>query len=470
MLRRAAGSVGTTTVVEPPPAIPYREGRKILRNAEVDIEVESYDAFYAELSKHMSAAQGYLAGESRRRLPNGKTEATLTLRVPPEQFDALFPKLATLGTIRHQTLRTEDVTKLYVDLESRLKAKETLAGRLRAILAEAKGEVKELIEAETQLGATLEQIEQIKGEIKYYDNLTGFATVLLKIAEKELTRPFEYVQTLAARLTLHARHPEEAFAQAQAAVTAQGGQIVEAKLSGEGEAASTASLRARIEAAKYPALREALRKLGHPALDRVDQQKSARGGSEESAAPGAPVVLALATLDLNVAPLAPIVTRRANLVVETGDVDAAYQAARGAVEAAGGKLLDGGLAGSTSNASARLRAQVEIGRFPELLAALKASGTLKEASNEHLLPEGKIAGSIFEQAQLTLELKTPAPLIPEESGLGRVLRETFSGSWSGFLWSIERLFVGAALATPWLLLGGLALLIHRRRRKAAAAA
>jgi hypothetical protein len=472
MLRGSAG--GGMRVEEapaPPPAIPYRDGQKVVRNAEVEIEVDSYAAFHGKLVELMSAAKGYLAGETKRLLPNGKTEATLTLRIPPEGFETLLVGFAELGTVRHQSVRTEDITKAYIDLESRLKSKETLAARLRAILANAKGEVQELVEAEAHLAATGEEIERLKGEIRYYDNLTGFATVTLKIAERDLGRPFEYVQTLAGRIGLTSSNSQEAFARAQTAVTDAGGRVVEARIDGLTDGSLTASLKARIDAEKYPALRTALRALGHPAEDRLEQKKTPQGGTEESGLADGPLRKALATLDLTVSPLMPSVTRKGALRLETAGVESAYQAARAAVDAASGMVLDGCLSGSTGAMTAKLRVQIDADKIGSLLERFKALGVVQGESVEHVLAAGGTSEKILERAELTLSLSTPAPLIAEEHGAVRVIRETVSGSWSGFLWSVERMFVGASLSAPWAILGLLAWLVYRRwRRKEAAGA
>jgi len=71
-----------------------------------------------------------------------------------------------------------------------------------------------------------------------------------------------------------------------------------------------------------------------------------------------------------------------------------------------------------------------------------------------------------EKGEILIEIATPAPLIPEESGLGRVLRDTFTGSIASLLWSVEKLIVGIALAGPWIVLAGVALFFWKRARRA----
>ena len=147
---------GGTRAVKPPP--PEQDTRKIIRNGDVSLEVESYDATYTKLAEMVTAEKGQIASASTQKMANGKIQATVTLRIPPERFDAVLTKLKDFGTIRNQRIGSEDVTKAYIDLEIRLKGKEILAERLRKLLAEGKGTVKELMEVEVQLGATNEAI------------------------------------------------------------------------------------------------------------------------------------------------------------------------------------------------------------------------------------------------------------------------------------------------------------------------
>ena len=71
------------------------------------------------------------------------------------------------------------------------------------------------------------------------------------------------------------------------------------------------------------------------------------------------------------------------------------------------------------------------------------------------------------KGEIALKISSPPPLISEESGLGRVLRQTFASSVAGVLWSFEKLIVGIALAGPWIVLAILVILVWRRARRKA---
>lgn len=459
---------GLALKVQPPrPPAPLQDNRKIIRTADASVEVDSYEVTSIKLSEIVNAEKGFLASANTQKMANGKIQATVVVRIPPDRFDAVLARLKELGTIRYQNIGSEDVTKTYVDLQSRQQGKEILAERLRKLLAEGKGTVKELMEVEVQLGNTNEAIERIKGEIKYYDNRIGLSTLTLQIAEKDLGQPFEYVQTLQANLALTARDPDEAYVRAQKEITNAGGQVVDSRMSRQNDGSSVGTVRARVEADKFNALRDVLKKLGFPTNDTVTQQRSARGGQEGTPKVDAPLRKELASLDLTISSPPLFVTHKSQLLVETSAVESAYQNARKAIETAGGKIVDGALAGRGDRMQGSLRAQVDADKFAALVESLKTAGTLKNQNVNHVLPTVTPEGVplLRERAEIEFTVVSPPQLIGEEHGLVKTIRDTFANSWEGVLWSVEKLFVGLSLAGPWLLLLAAAVLIWRRARR-----
>ena len=455
-LRRGGGAGATGSAA---PADVFEAEAKLIRHAEMDLEAESFATTRTRVSEILAQEKGLLSAAETRRLPNGKSSGTLTLRVPPERFEAVLDRLRELGTVRHQNVQSRDVTRAYRDLESRLAAKQALMERLRAVLAEAKGTVKDLMEVEVQMGRTVEELEALKGELKYYDNVVGYSTIVLKLSERDLGQPAEVVETLRATLAVAVRDAETAYARAQDIVRGAGGQVTDAQLTRDGGGEVKALVRARVEAGKFPDVRQALRGLGHATQDAVDRRREAQG---EAAGVDVPVRVEWAGVELRLATLAAQVTRRTSLALETRDVDPAYQAARQAFEEAGAAVTAGGLTAGADGASATLAGEMEVERAAALVARLSGLGTVKRSDTRHALPA---AGPARERARLEIAIATPAPIVAEEHGLARTFRTTISGSVGGLLWSVERLVVGLFLAGPWAAVGLLGWLVVRRLRR-----
>jgi glycine cleavage system regulatory protein len=449
------------------PEPPVRDDRKIIRNADLHLEVEKYEDAYKAIGEISRAKKGFISGASTTKLANGKIRATVILRIPPEKFEEALADLGKLGNVRHQAITTADVTKQYLDLESRLKSKETLVERLKKVLLEGRGTVKELMEVEVQMGATIEQIEAIKGELKYYNDLVGMSTITMQVSEKDLGLPFEYVQTMQATIGVTDPDADAVYANAQKAILDAGGQVAESRMTRANDDSASGYVRGKVDAEKFPALRETLKRLAkHVDQDTVNQQQTGRGGQGD-AKPGAPVRKEQAVVDFTVNTPPIVSTRQAAITIEAAPAGSAYQDARKEVEAAGGKILAGSLTDKTGGATAFVRAQVDAEKFPALVEKFKALGKVKNATVKQDEPGAESGRPPLyrEKGDIVLEILTPAPLLTEEQGFGRVVRETFAKSIAGVLWSIEKLFVGIALAGPWIVLAILVILLWRRARR-----
>src|SRR5207247_4434181 len=93
------------------------------------------------------------------------------------------------GELKGQRIGSQDITKQYTDLESRLRAAKTMQERLLQMIKEGKGEIKQLLEAEKELGVWRTKIEEYEGEIRYYANLAALATLTVSPAAKEARAP-----------------------------------------------------------------------------------------------------------------------------------------------------------------------------------------------------------------------------------------------------------------------------------------
>src|SRR5262249_30300371 len=126
----------------------------------------------------------------RDKLPSGKVRGSITVRIPPDQLDALVldlrRELGKGGDLKGVKLASSDVTKMYTDLESRLRAARTVEQRLLQIIKEGKGEIKQLVEAEREVAVWRTKIEELEGEIRYYSNLAAFSTLTVTLTEKEV--------------------------------------------------------------------------------------------------------------------------------------------------------------------------------------------------------------------------------------------------------------------------------------------
>ncbi len=332
---------------KPDDPVPAPGQRKIIRTGEVEFEIESFDAAEAAINRLVKATQtGLVITVNKEKLPNGKVRGAVVVRVPPESLDQfmldLRRDLGKAGELKSQRLGSQDVTKHYTDVESRLRAARAMEERLLAIIKGAKGEIKDLIAAERELGVWRTKIEEMEGEIRFYNNLVALSTLTINLYEKEIQAPSALVVTERIEMRIEVEDVVEAQETALEAVDKAKGRVTrsELKLSPDGQREA----HLHFEAAPAPAgeLRKSLPKLGHVAHHEVVRLQQAEGGT------GRPADLKPRTSDVqfqivlyNVANIQPRETLTLHIV--TRDVPSGFHALKKAVAAVNGKVLDGKL-------------------------------------------------------------------------------------------------------------------------------
>lgn len=226
----AAPAAPTTQPARSAPTAAQQANRKIIRNGTVEYEVRNFDDAYATVGKLVEEESGFIAATNSDRLANGKMRGVITVRVPPENLDRLVLKLRGLGELKAQQIGSTDISKQYTDLESELRALRAMEERLINIIKTGKGEVKDLVAAEKQLGEYRVKIEKIEGEMRYYNNLVSMATLTITAYEKDIRQAAAATETEAVNMSIETEDVEAKYADARKMIDAAKGRIVESEL------------------------------------------------------------------------------------------------------------------------------------------------------------------------------------------------------------------------------------------------
>jgi len=186
---RAAGSeprpAATAAPAPPPAGNRPPSSLKLIFTASLQVEVADFGPAALEAGRLAAAMGGYVSDRQSSEDGEGRERGQITLRVPSEKFDGAVSALRKLGRVKSEGVRTEDVTKAYTDLETRLRVKRETAGRLREILVRQAGKVSEVLSVEREIARVVEEIEQAEGERRYYDNLVSLSTITLSLHEPD---------------------------------------------------------------------------------------------------------------------------------------------------------------------------------------------------------------------------------------------------------------------------------------------
>lgn len=171
------------TAAPPGRATPSFGSLKLIRTGQVSLEVKSA-AEAAQAVERLAAELGGYVAETRVVRQNGDRQASsLTLRVPAERFAAAVAALKSLGKVLNESTSTQDVTKAYTDLETRLRVKREAAARVQEILKTRTARLSDVLEAERELARLTEEIEQMEGERRFYDQQIALSTITVAVQE-----------------------------------------------------------------------------------------------------------------------------------------------------------------------------------------------------------------------------------------------------------------------------------------------
>jgi hypothetical protein len=181
------GSAAGFAAFEPSTSLPA--ARMVIKTAALSVRVKDVPNANTRAIQLAEAGGGYV--QSSSQYVEGGERADLTIRVPPEGFLPLIASLEAIGTVDAKSISGEDVTEEYYDLEARLENLTQVRSRLFALLDRAV-KVTDAVEVERELERVGGEVNQIKGRMKYLQNMAGLATVNLSLYtdEKPAAVPF----------------------------------------------------------------------------------------------------------------------------------------------------------------------------------------------------------------------------------------------------------------------------------------
>ena len=201
------------------------------------------------------------------------------IKVVPENLDRFLQKARSLGELKNQTLGTEDVTKTYFDTDARLRNAKRMEERLLDMLQKKTGKVSDLLQVEKELGRVREQIEQMQGELKYYDALVQYATVTISLAEKDLNEPAAFLLKETANLALFSSDVEKTFAEVKGTLQNARAQIVQSTLDRDNSGQATARMTLLLAPEESDAIISRIKAMGRVQNYNVQTERVAQNGS-----------------------------------------------------------------------------------------------------------------------------------------------------------------------------------------------
>lgn len=160
-----------------------KSDRMVIYSADMMITISDFQQAQTDMQSLLDEADGYIVNSNVSNSDDSHQRGELTVRVPQENFNDFLDEIeATAEEVIERNVNGKDVTKEYVDLESRLSAKEDVKKRLDTLMEEAE-DTDALLDISNKLGDTQEEIESLKGQMEYLENHSSMSTVTITMTE-----------------------------------------------------------------------------------------------------------------------------------------------------------------------------------------------------------------------------------------------------------------------------------------------
>ncbi|MGI8957034.1 MAG: DUF4349 domain-containing protein [Chthoniobacterales bacterium] len=450
----------------PAPVTPA-DSRKLIRSAQLELQVLNYEAAVQRLTTIASEQGGFVATQNSSKLPNGKLQGSVVIKVLPEKLDRFLEKARGLGELKNQTLGSQDVTKAYLDTDARMRNAQRMETRLLEMLEKKTGKVSDLLEVEKELARVRESIEQMQGELKYYDALVQYATVTISLAEKDLDEPAAFLLRETANLALFSADVEKTFAEVKGALQNAKAQVVQSTLDRDNSGQATARLTLLLAPEESDAIIARIKSMGRVQSFNVQTERVAQNGSGLSNT--AKVERDKVQLNLVISRLGeeqPV--QQTSLRIITASVPEKVEQLRTALA-----QTDGALRSSTFSRNpdgqevANLTLRVSMKNYAALVATFEKLGEVKDLSVQRNDQPGTTANPATAPAEISLQIYSPGKIVADETGLGATIRRTLGQGVAALMWSARMIGVAIAFLAPWALalglVGWLTVRLARRR-------
>jgi hypothetical protein len=168
--------------------------RIVIKNASMTLVVDDPGVSMDNIARLAEEMGGFVVNANmyQQFLQNGLQvpRASITIRVPAEKLNETLDLIKAESDQEPQSagINSQDVTSDYVDLQSRLRNLEATEAQLTAIMEDAR-KTEDVLAVYNELVRVREQIEVIKGQIKYYEESAALSSVSIELIANEAAQP-----------------------------------------------------------------------------------------------------------------------------------------------------------------------------------------------------------------------------------------------------------------------------------------
>jgi hypothetical protein len=169
------------------------QDRLVIENADLAMVVKDPKSRMAQITALANEMGGYVVSsnlyQSFTSFGIEVPEASIVIRVPADKLDEALTRIKEDAVdIQSENRSGQDITNIYIDLQAQLKAKQAAEAQLLEIMEQAT-RAEDVLAVYLQVQQVQTEIEQLKGQIQYYDEAVATSSISVRLIAEAGTQP-----------------------------------------------------------------------------------------------------------------------------------------------------------------------------------------------------------------------------------------------------------------------------------------
>jgi len=158
--------------------------RKIIRNADLQLEANAPEEVQAKVTQIAESKGGFVV-ESTQSSSDAKATnrdlVTMTIRVPSAKFDEALSEIRQAASrVIVESIKGQDVTEEFIDIEARLKTQKALEAQFLEIMKRS-NTVADALNVQTEIARVRGEIEKIEGRKRFLESQASLSTIKITL-------------------------------------------------------------------------------------------------------------------------------------------------------------------------------------------------------------------------------------------------------------------------------------------------
>ncbi len=158
-----------------------KNSRKLIKTGNVDIRTDDVEHSYQEIIGLVKQYNGFEINLERNE-SDSYLSVYGTYDIPADRFDDFLDELQSKQDVKNIDISAEDITASYFDTTIRLESQERSLNQYYDLLDKAES-MEDIILLQDEINQITEEIEQLKGQLRYWDSQVNYSKISISILE-----------------------------------------------------------------------------------------------------------------------------------------------------------------------------------------------------------------------------------------------------------------------------------------------